>query len=74
MKTYRTRQEIALEREQRKTIHTILGEQTIDTILIALEWMKQELNKFQDKQAEFGPELTVKATDIEPIKDFLRYG
>lgn len=74
MRYYKTRQELKLQREQRQTIHAILGEQTVDTILIALQWMENELSLMPDKQMEFGRELTVKASEIEPIKEFLRYG
>ena len=71
MKYYKQKQQTTLEREK---LHAILGDKAIDIILIALEWAKHELNQFPDRQQEFGPELTIKATDIEPIAEFLRYG
>ena len=74
MKYYKTRQETKLERQQRQKLHSIFSGYELDIIIIALTWMENEINKFPDKQAEFGPDLTIKVKDIEPIKEFIRYG
>ena len=73
MRFNRTRQELKIEREQRQKLRAILGVDALDIIIIALQWMEDELNQFPDKAMEFG-RLKIRASDIEPIKEFLRYG
>lgn len=42
-------------------------------LLLALEHLQTEIDKFIDKKYEFG-DTTISSKDVEQLKEFLKYG
>jgi hypothetical protein len=62
------------EQNKAKKLYEIFSDRELDILLISLNQMENELASFPDKKMEFGPDLIINMREIEPIKDFVRYG
>jgi len=51
----------------------ILDKHERTVLLLALDALQRELDQFLDKKTEYGT-FSLRATDIEPLKEYLRYG